>query len=196
MKKLLILCLMLSLLLTSCDLSFITKWGKTPETEIGDEEGKEEVEEEKKEEEKEPELPHSEMVALSELINRDDVVKIVCDITYFWDSSTGEHYRLTDVDEFLDLFLDANADLQFITDIPEVYDLYDQQYELVKKAKYEIEDCILFYFSDCNKEVVACGNIYANGLIYLISANDVYVSVSPMNTDTADLIDFLRESNQ
>ena len=188
MKKLLIICLALIVFLTSCDLSYFKDWGKTPDTEVdGEESNKEE-----KEEEKEPELPHSEMVALSDLINRDDVVKIVCDITYFWDDTIGEHYRLTEVDEFLYLFLDANADLQFITDIPEVYDLYDEQYEIVKESKFEIEDCILFYFSDCNKKVIAHGTIYANGLIDLIFENEVYVSVAPSNTDTADLIKFLR----
>ena len=194
MKKLLIICLALIIFLTSCDLSYFKDWGKTPDTEVGGEESNEE----EKEEEKEPELPHSEMVALSDLVNRDDVVKIVCDITYFWDDTIGEHYRLTEVDEFLDLFLDANADLKFITDIPDVYDLYDQQYEIVKESKYEIEDYIIFYFFDCNGKVIACGDIYVNGLIYLYAApaTEFCVSVAPSNTSTADLISFLRESNQ
>ncbi len=138
------------------------------------------------------------MVALSDLINRDDVVEISCAITYFWDDTIGENYRLTDVDEFLDLFLDANADLQFITDIPDVYDLYDQQYEIVKESEYEIEDYIIFYFFDCNGKVIACGDIYANGLIYLYvaPATEFCVSVAPSNTDTADLMKLLRGSNQ
>ena len=42
MKKLLIICLALIVFLTSCDLSYFKNWGKTPDTEVGGEEGKEE----------------------------------------------------------------------------------------------------------------------------------------------------------
>ena len=194
MKKLLIICLALIVFLTSCDLSYFKDWEKTPDTEVGGEESNEE----EKEEEKEPELPHSEMVALSNLINRNGIESISCTVTSYWDSTMGERYRLSDVDEFLDLFLDANADLKFITDIPDVYDLYDQQYEIVKESEYEIEDYIIFYFFDCNGKVIACGDIYVNGLIYLYAApaTEFCVSVAPSNTDTADLMKLLRESNQ
>ena len=194
MKKLLIICLALIVFLTSCDLSYFKDWGKTPDTEVGGEESNEE----EKEEEKEPELPHSDMVALSDLINRDDIANISCIVTSFWDSTMGEHYRLSDVDEFLDLFLDANADLQCITDVPEVYDLFDEQYEVFRKSQISNDELIYFDFLDRNGEVIVGGTICANGLIALnhYSTNELYISVAPSNTSTADLISFLRESNQ
>ncbi len=189
MKKLLIICLALIVFLTSCDLSYFKDWGKTPDTEIDSEEGKEE--------EKDPELPHSEMVALSDLINRDGIDMIVCDITQYYISGI-ERYRLSDVDEFLNLFLDANADLQCITDVPEVYDLFDEQYEVFRKSKISNDELIYFDFLDHNRKVIVGGTICANGLIALnyYSTNELYMSVAPSNTSTADLISFLRENNQ
>ena len=193
MKKLLIICLALIVFLTSCDLSYFKDWGKTPDTEVGGEESKEE----EKEEEKEPELPHSEMVALSDLINRDDVDIIVCDVTQYF--ITGiERYRLSDVDEFLDLFLDANADLQCITDVPDVYDLFDEQIKILRESERSNDEFIYFDFFDCNNEMLITGTIYPNGMIgmYIKNVKNSYVSIAPLNTNTADFINFLRECNQ
>ena len=193
MKKLLIICLALIIFLTSCDLSYFKDWEKTPDTEVGGEESNEE----EKEEEKEPELPHSEMVALSDLINRDDVDMIVCDVTQYF--ITGiERYRLSDVDEFLDLFLDANADLQCITDVPEVYDLFDEQIKILRESERSNDEFIYFDFFDCNNEMLITGTIYPNGMIgmYIKNVKNSYVSIAPLNTNTADFINFLRESNQ
>lgn len=192
MKKLFILCLMLSLILTSCDLRDLIELEKTPETEANGDNAQND------EQENQPKLPCSDLVLLSNLIKRGDVAKIECVVTSFWDSTTGKHYYLSDVDEFLNLFLDANADLQFITDIPDVYDLFDEQIAILRESELSDDELIYFDLLDCNDMVLATGTIYPNGMIgmYISNMKNSYVSVSPLNTDIEDFINLFKENQQ
>ena len=191
MKKLLIICLALIVFLTSCDLSYFKDWGKTPDTEVGGEESNEE----EKEEEKEPELPHSEMVALSDLINRDDVVYVEFQITFFMEGSILSRHTTDNVDGFLELFLNKNSDLQFVCDIEDVYDLYDEKmkvsFDLVKKNEYYVN----YYLLDSDGHAIAGGVIYPDSTIGIIVYKPAhlphYISSEASNTDVNTFIDYL-----
>ena len=131
-KKLFIICLALIISLTSCDLSFLGEKDKTPE----------------------PELPMSETVTLAELINKEDVAYIKHRSRIFL-CSNFLYATAYNVDDLFDLLIVPNLEKEFITDLADVHDQYDENYgnafSYVKNSRYEYVEW--YFYSESGKNI-------------------------------------------
>ena len=187
MKKLFIICLALMVFLTSCDLNFLIESDITP-----DAEGKEE----KLPEGGEETLPKSEAVTLSEIINIDDIAYVEYVVTYWLDSAIPRPHLTDNVDSFLDILSDGNSDLHFITDIEEVYDLFDENFKNSWDVHRNGEYYVIYYLLDSNNKGIATGTIYPDKQIGLtvFETEVFYFSESPSNVDLDSFIESISEA--
>ena len=185
MKKLFIICLSFMLMLTSCDLDYITDWIKAPDTEDIDE----------TENQENPKLPRSEAYTLSELVNKDDILYIEFQITFYLDSTQFANRHITyNIDGFFDLFFNKNSDLQFISNIDGVYDLYDEIKSASIDLLYDGEHYVNYTLFDTNGNFLADGTIYPDSMIeiYVFNSSPTYfISTEPSSTDVNTFIDYL-----
>lgn len=189
MKRIIVLCLMTVLIFTSCDIN-LHKWGD----ELDQDENK---------------LPKSEALAISELINVEDVVYVEYRVTYHLSSSFPWPYCTDNVDSFFDLLDGQNADIKFITDIEDTDDLFDEQFEkawnslrMDEDGNLRLADFVYYNLMDENGRWIATGTIYPNGAvgITVFDLNDpdanseFYVTEAPLCIDLDALVQYINES--
>ena len=194
MKRLFVLCLVLVLSLTSCEIN-LPECGNNPD----DDENK---------------LPRSEAFAISQLINVEDVAYVEYRVDYWLSSSIPTPYLTDDVDSFFNLLDNENADAKFITDIEDTDDLFDEQFKAAweslrmdEDGNLRLADYVQYTLMNENKKTIALGNIYPNGTVGITVLNldsldpldpesEFYVTEVPLGINLAALVQYVNESRE